>query len=77
MKVSERSVYMAQELCGTGRDDLVREVETGRMKLHAALRLAKPSKYAKTPNGLKALESARQAASEGERAYFVAKLHLV
>jgi hypothetical protein len=39
------AVYKARELIHTGREDICDEVMTGRLKMHAALKLAKPEKY--------------------------------
>ena len=74
MNVSERSVYSARKLLASGRDDLVAEVEAGRMSLHAALNLARPSKYDERKDGLKALRRSWQQATDGERASFLAGL---
>jgi hypothetical protein len=43
--VSERMIYSALELIRTGREDICDEVIAGRLKMHAALKLAKPEKY--------------------------------
>ncbi len=67
MNVSERTIYMARELKRTGREDLVTAVEQGKMSLHAALKLARPKRYAKSKYARSALMSA-WAAAVGARA---------
>ena len=71
MNVSERGVYMAIELLGTDRDDLITAVKRGEIKLHAALVVAKPERYGKAKNGLSALTRAWRSATEGERVTFL------
>jgi hypothetical protein len=63
-----------KELRATGRDDIIREVEAGRLGLHAALKKAKPEKYAKPRDGLKAICRAWERASERERLDFLTAL---
>ena len=71
MNVSERSVYMAGELMRTGRHDLVAAVEAGTLKLHAALKAARPARQPRS----KAVDKLRAAwvrASPEDRAAFLA-----
>jgi len=71
MNVSERSVYMAGRLMGSGRADLVEAVEQGRMSLHAALREIDGPK---PRDGLRELARAWAAATEEERETFLLAL---
>jgi hypothetical protein len=77
MNVSERTVYTAKELLATGRDDLIEQVEAGKLKLFRALKLAKPEKYAPAspdPARYLALVKAWNACTDDERALFAAKI---
>jgi hypothetical protein len=71
MNVSERSVKKAIELLKSGRSDLIAAVEAGSVSLHRALKLAKPEKYDKPRDGLKALVLAWHKANEVERHLFL------
>ena len=71
MNVSERVVKMAGELIRTGRNDLISSVEAGTITVHRALKLAKPEKYDKPPDGLKFLKSVWGRASEVDRRLFL------
>lgn len=70
MNVSERAVYMARELRAC-RPDLGNKVMAGEMSLLAALKIAKPEKYAKRKDGPAVLLAAWNKATEGERAAFL------
>jgi hypothetical protein len=43
--ISERTVWKSVELLTSGREDLIREVDAGRMTLHRAMKIAKPERY--------------------------------
>ena len=82
MHVSERTIYKARELVRTRRADLEAEVMAGRLKLDAALKLARPEKYGDGRNykpgddgRYSALVRAWNRCSDEERALFTAKLH--
>ncbi len=68
MNVSERSVYTAGRLMESGRGDLVKAVEQGRMSLHAAMREIDGPK---PKDGLRGLARAWAAATEEERETFL------
>jgi hypothetical protein len=74
MNVSERSIYKVRELQRTGRDDLCDAIMRGEMSIHAALKIAKPEKYDRRPDTLKALRRAWNAATEDERAWLLAEI---
>ena len=74
MNVSERSIYKARELLNTGREDLIAAVDQGRLTIHAALKLAKPEKYDKPRDGLKALQSGWLRSPKQEQLLFLAWL---
>lgn len=72
MNVSERAVYMVGELQRAGRDDLIREVEAGRMSILGALKIAKPERYGpKQDANPSALRRAWQSSSESDRIAFL------
>jgi hypothetical protein len=74
MNVSERQVYKAGELFRIGREDLVTEVEAGRLALHAALKLAKPEKYRQEPDPYLSLMKAFLSAPKDARYRFISLL---
>jgi hypothetical protein len=77
LNISERLVYMGRELLNTGRDDLVRDVEGGRLSLHGALALAKPAKYGQARGSAGRLLGAWRRASDADRAAFLAEIGAV
>jgi hypothetical protein len=78
--VSERMIYSARELIRTGREDIIAEVMAGRLKMHPALKLAKPEKYGDGRNyrpgddAYSALVRAWNRCSDDERSLFTARL---
>jgi hypothetical protein len=74
MNVPERAVYLALELQRSGRADLVSAVERGEIKLHAALKIAKPEKYGKRRDRLRELVNVWSLATDAERAAFLASI---
>jgi hypothetical protein len=71
MNVSERSVYMAQQLTMTGRADLVEQVETDKLSLLGALKQAVPHVYSRPPDRVRALAKAWEVCSAEERKSFL------
>jgi hypothetical protein len=71
MNISERMVYMARELVATGREDLLEQVEAGKLSTLGALKLAKPEKYDKPKDRFTALVRAFNACDDDERDRFV------
>lgn len=72
--VSERMIYMARELCGTGREDLCDKVVAGELSLIAALKFVKPEKYDRRRSRTDALVRAWNACTDDERAMFIARV---
>jgi hypothetical protein len=78
--VSERMIYSARELIRTGREDIIAEVMAGRLKMHPALKLAKPEKYGDGRNyrpgddHYSALVRAWNRCTDEERGLFIARL---
>jgi hypothetical protein len=71
LNVSRRAVFLAMEL-RDARPDLAERVLAGEIGLTAALRIAKPQKYAKPASGpLQAVQRAWERASEDDRAAIV------
>jgi hypothetical protein len=71
MNVSERMIYMCKELAAIGRDDLVAEVEAGRLTVLAALKIAKPEKYTRQQSKLQHLKRQWSAATLDEQVAFM------
>ncbi|HVO04727.1 MAG TPA: hypothetical protein VMT54_21200 [Candidatus Cybelea sp.] len=73
-RVSERLIWQALELRATGRADLVAEAEAGRLKIRAALLIAKPRRARASLDVPAQLRSAWSRASDDERRAFLAEI---